>query len=244
MSRLKGKRTLITGGANGMGAETARRFVDEGAKVILGDVEVEPLARVCRKLGDAAQGIQLDVGSEADWNAAAKHILSVWGGLDVLVNNAGLFQATGMADTALADFQQIVRVNQTGTFLGMKAMAPLMACSGGGAIVNISSGAGLRGGPSSFAYSATKWAVRGMTKCAALELAASNIRVNSVHPGAIETRMIMGHDAAVKQLVSSRTPLGRMGEPREVADLTVFLASDESSYITGAEVAVDGGFTI
>ncbi|HEX7854965.1 MAG TPA: glucose 1-dehydrogenase [Sphingobium sp.] len=244
MARLTGKRAIITGGANGMGAAIARRFVAEGAEVVITDIEDDALAAQAAEIGEMVQHFHLDVSLEEDWTRVSDHITTSWGGVDILVNNAGLFSNAGLAGTTVEQFERIIRVNQLGCFLGMRVIAPLIAEAGGGSIINLSSAAGLRGVASMFAYGASKWAVRGMTKCAAIELAAAKIRVNSIHPGAISTRMILENTQEVNEAIVNGTPLGRRGEPGEVADLVLFLASDESTYITGAEVAIDGGVSI
>ncbi|HEX7894076.1 MAG TPA: glucose 1-dehydrogenase [Terriglobales bacterium] len=244
MARLTGKRAIITGGANGMGAATAQRFVAEGADVIITDIEGDALMAKAAEIGEKVQYFHLDVSLEEDWNRVSDHLNAVWGGADILVNNAGVFSDADLAGTTVEQFERIIRVNQLGCFLGMRVIAPLIAAAGGGAIINLSSAAGLRGAASMFAYGATKWAVRGMTKCAAIELAPAKVRVNSIHPGAISTRMILKNTQEVNEAIVNSTPLGRRGEPGEVADLILFLASDESAYITGAEVAIDGGISI
>lgn len=241
--RLENKRALITGAANGMGAEAARLFVKEGAFVAVADIELEMAEQLVAKLGARAFAIKLDVASEGDWSLAREAVHDKIGGLDILVNNAGLFRPLSMLDTSAAEFERLFQVNQLGCFLGMKEMTPLLSRNATSAIVNLSSAAGLRGA-GFFGYSATKWAVRGMTKCAALELASKGIRVNSVHPGPIDTRMMKLVAPEANEQIVALTPLGRLGTAREVANLVLFLASDESSYLTGSEVAVDGGISI
>lgn len=242
MGRLSGKRALITGAANGMGAAIAKRFADEGAELLLTDIEMSQLELVVNGLSGTAHVQCLDVSSEADWLALATWIGAEWGALNILANNAGSYSANSLLNTSVAEFDQVVRVNQLGCFLGMRTTVPFMR--DGGSIINCSSAAGLRGSPNMFAYAGAKWAVRGMTKAAALELGSSKIRVNSIHPGPIATRMILGNSKEVNDGIIARTPLGRMGLPEEIADLVTFLASDESAYITGAEFAIDGGVSI
>jgi len=243
--RLDGKVAIITGGARGQGAAAARRFVEEGARVTIADIRDELGKELADELGDAALYQHLDVTSEEDWTAAVEATRSAFGRVNVLVNNAGILKFGSIVDTPLADYELLVRVNQTGTFLGMRAVVPAMTEAGGGSIINVSSVEGLAGSPYLTAYAATKFAVRGMTKCAALELGKDNIRVNSVHPGAIDTDMAsdaMGGVTIDMAKVGKRVAgLRRVGKPTEIADLQVFLASDESSYSTGAEFVADGG---
>jgi 3alpha(or 20beta)-hydroxysteroid dehydrogenase len=241
--RLAGKVAIITGAARGQGAAAARRFVAEGARVLIADVADEAGKALADELGPAAVYQHLDVGSEDDWVDAVRAAREL-GRVNVLVNNAGVLHFSELADTSLADYERVIRVNQIGTFLGMREVIPAMA-AGGGSIINVSSVEGLAGLPLLVAYSASKFAVRGMTKVAAMELGKQGIRVNSVHPGAIDTQMIP--DAAGGPVpmdhVGRRVALGRVGQPEEIAALAVFLASDESSYCTGAEFVADGGAT-
>jgi 3alpha(or 20beta)-hydroxysteroid dehydrogenase len=242
--RLRNKIILITGGARGQGAAEARLFVSEGARVIITDVREDLGQQLARELGQgAAIFVRHDVSSETDWQKAIDAAASL-GGLHGLVNNAGIYQPATLMETDVALFERHMRVNQLGPFLGMKAVVPLMEQSGGGAIVNISSVAGLRGSPGAIAYSATKWALRGMTKAAAVDLAPRNIRVNSIHPGPIDTPMLDVRTPEQNEHRLQSVPMKRRGTPEEVADLVLFLVSDESRYITGAEVAIDGGATL
>lgn len=243
MNRLSGKIVLISGGARGQGAAEARLFVAEGAKVVIGDVLVAEGQRLAAELGDAAVFVRQDVTQEDDW-AKALEAAAGLGGLHGLVNNAGIYQPNTLMETDVALFERHMRVNQLGCFLGMKAVVPLMERSGGGSIVNISSVAGLRGSPGAIAYSATKWALRGMTKAAAIDLAPRKIRVNSVHPGPIDTEMLHVRTPEQNQRRLQAVPMRRMGTAEEVASLVLFLLSEESGYITGAEVAIDGGATL
>ena len=240
MDRLKGKIILISGGARGQGAAEARLFVSEGARIVIGDVLEQEGRRLAGELGAAATFLRQDVTDERDWESAVG-AAAMLGGLHGLVNNAGIYQPATLMETDTALFERHVRVNQLGCFLGMKAVVPLMERSGGGSIVNISSVAGLRGSPGAIAYSATKWALRGMTKAAAIDLAPRQIRVNSVHPGPIDTEMIRFRTPEQTRERLQQVPMRRMGSADEVAALVLFLLSDESGYITGAEVAIDGG---
>jgi 3alpha(or 20beta)-hydroxysteroid dehydrogenase len=242
--RLAGKTALITGAANGIGAAIARRFAAEGADLLLTDIDPDAVAALAQELAATARGHELDVRSESAWEAVLGWASERHGRVDVLVNNAGVFLAAPLTDTTLEQFRRIQDVNQVGVFLGMKTLAPAMAARGGGSIINVSSIAGLVGPPLLVAYAASKWAVRGMTKTAAKELAASGVRVNSLHPGQIETDMHARQREATPELIErlvAGIPMKRVGEPREVAEVAVFLASDESSYVTGAEFSVDGG---
>ncbi|MDE1992100.1 MAG: SDR family oxidoreductase [Rhizobiaceae bacterium] len=241
MGRLDGKVALISGGARGMGAEEARLFAAEGAKVVLGDVLHEEGSKLAQEIGGLY--VPLDVSREADWNEAVATIEREFDGLHVLVNNAAILKRARIEDTSLDLFEQVIAVNQTGVFLGMKAAVRLMKNSGG-SIVNISSTAGIRGPANNIAYVASKFAVRGMTKVAANEFAAYGIRVNSVHPGLIETPMLDDfYDQAAIDAFAARQLINRLGTGREVAEMVLFLASDASSYSTGAEFICDGGVT-
>jgi 3alpha(or 20beta)-hydroxysteroid dehydrogenase len=243
MSRFEGKIVLISGGARGQGAAEARMLVADGARVVVGDVLEEEGRALAAELGDAAVFVRHDVTEEADW-AGAVETAERLGGLHGLVNNAGIFIPKSLAETDAALFEQHTRVNQLGCFLGMKAVVALIERSGGGSIVNVSSVAGLRGIPFAFAYSATKWALRGMTKAAAIELAPRRIRVNSVHPGPIDTEMLKIRSAQENQRRVQQVPMKRMGTSEEVARLVLYLLSDESDYVTGAEIAIDGGVSL
>jgi 3alpha(or 20beta)-hydroxysteroid dehydrogenase len=241
MARVDGKVILISGGARGQGAAEARLCVAEGARVVIGDVLEAEGRQLAAELGAAARFLRQDVTRESDWQKAIEAAQS-FGGLHGLVNNAGIFQPRTLMETDAELFERHMRVNQLGCFFGMKCVVPLMERSGGGSIVNISSVAGLRGSPGAIAYSATKWALRGMTKAAAIDLASRKIRVNSVHPGPIDTEMLKAPRPSEQYRVRiERVPMKRMGTAEEVARLVLFLLSDESGYITGAEVTIDGG---
>ncbi len=243
MPRLTNRVILISGGARGQGAAEARLCVEEGARVIIGDVLESAGRQLAAQLGQAATFIPQDVTRESDWAAAIKAAEAL-GGLHGLINNAGIYQPSTLMETDTTLFERHMRVNQLGCFLGMKCAVPVMERSGGGSIVNISSVAGLRGSPGAIAYSATKWALRGMTKAAAIDLAPKKIRVNSVHPGPIDTEMLHVRTPEQNARRVQQVPMKRMGTAEEVARLVVFLLSDESSYITGSEVAIDGGATL
>ena len=244
MGRLDGKTALITGGARGQGAAEARLFAGEGANVVLTDVLDEDGERTADAIG--AGYLHHDVTSEADWAAAVAHASELHGGVDILINNAGIYIPTPLIGGDLGDYRRVVEVNQVGVFLGMREVAPSMIERGGGSIINISSVAGLRGGGGAFGYTASKWAVRGMTRAAAVALGRYGIRVNSIHPGPIDTPMldqIPEIEAGNLDRMVRRIPLGRIAEAVEVAKLALFLASDDSAYSTGSEFIIDGGMT-
>jgi 3alpha(or 20beta)-hydroxysteroid dehydrogenase len=243
MGMLDGKVTIITGGGSGQGAEEARMFAAEGAStVVVVDLEGTGGEKVAAELGTVGLFFALDVTDAEGWRRLADTMVRTYGRVDVLVNNAGIWLDKGVLETSPEEFRRVVEVNQTGVFLGMWAVAPLMRDAGRGSIVNISSNAGLRGGGMPHAYAASKWAVRGMSRAAAWELAPLGVRVNAVCPGFIATAMIQGGQKTLDHLASiSRS--GRVGSPEEVARLVTFLASDQSSYISGAEIAIDDAFT-
>ena len=236
MGRVDEKVALISGGARGMGASHARLLVAEGAKVVIGDILDDDGRALADELGDAARYVHLDVTQPEQWTAAAKTAVDEFGRLNVLVNNAGIINYGPLKTFDLEKWRQVLDVNVTGTLLGIQAAIDPMTAAGGGSIVNISSIEGLRGAPWVHGYVASKWAVRGLTKSAALELAPNNIRVNSIHPGFIRTQMT----AKIPQDMLN-IPLGRPGEPQDVSTFVLFLASDESSYATAAEFVIDGG---
>jgi len=249
MNRLAGKVALISGGARGQGATETRMFVSEGAAVVFGDVlddDGKKLEAEIRAKGGQVTYVHLDVTREADWRAAVATARQAYGKLNVLVNNAGILLRAKIEDTSEADWDRIMAVNAKGVFLGTKAVLPAMREAGGGSIINISSTAGLVGSPGgTAAYTATKGAVRLFTKSTAIQHARDKIRCNSVHPGPIATDMIKdlleGGPAWEQRL--RRLPMGRVGTPEEVAYGVLYLASDESSYVTGSELVIDGGTT-
>jgi len=244
MGKLTNKVAIVTGAARGQGEAIARLFIEEGAKVVLGDILDEDGRALVRSLGDASAYVHLDVTSEADWKTAVD-AASQFGALNVLINNAGIDHFVSIVDTTLEDYLRVIRVNQVGTFLGIREVIEPMKKSNGGSIVNTSSTAGLQGQNGHIAYVASKWAVRGMTKAAALELGRYGIRVNSIHPGGIDTPMAnpLGLKRADMDAAFKDFPIARIGEPLEIARLAVFLASEDSSYSTGGEFTADGGMT-
>jgi len=247
MKRLENKVALITGAAKGMGASEARLFAEHGANLVLTDIDVENLNHVAAEL--TASGIRVlalkqDVASEQDWIKVADAASQEFGRIDILVNNAGIVHPDGIEATTLENWDRIIGVNQTGTWLGMKHIVPLMKKAGGGSIVNIASVYALIGSGTSAAYQASKGAVRILSKTAAMEFVSHNIRVNTIFPGAIETPMVGSVASETMQTLMNLIPMRRMGKPLEVAYAALFLASDESSYITGSELVIDGGWTI
>ena len=242
MGRLDGKVALITGGARGQGAAEGKLFRAEGAEVYLTDVLVDEGIETAAKIG--ATFIEHDVTDSDAWTAIVKRIENEHAHLDVLINNAGIFHMMGMADTERELWDRTIAINQTGVFLGLQAVAVIMTRQKSGSIINISSIAGLRGSGGAFAYGASKWAVRGMTKSAAQELSPHGIRVNSIHPGIIETAMVDEFSRkGINENVRQQIPMGHYADASEVANLALFLASDESTYCSGSEFVVDGGMT-
>ncbi|QDQ96262.1 glucose 1-dehydrogenase [Tomitella fengzijianii] len=245
MGRLDGKVAIVTGAAQGMGAATARLFVAEGARVVLTDVLDDAGAAVAASLGDAAAYVHHDVADEDGWAAVAGTAQDTLGGLDILVNNAGVMHWAGIEELSAEKTRRLLDVNVIGALLGAKAVVPHMRSAGGGVIVNISSVDGLRGVNGLSAYTASKWAVRGLTKALAFELGPAGVRVVSVHPGGVDTTLGNPTGRTGSDLQSSYTgvPLQRIGEPDDIARVTLFAASDDAAYMTGAELAVDGGWS-
>ncbi len=245
MGRLDGKVALITGGARGMGKSHVRHFVAEGARVVFGDVLDDLGEAVAAELGDSCRYLHHDVSSEAGWATAVGTAIETFGRLDILVNNAGILMQAPITEMPLADFRRVFDTNAVGCWLGMKSVVEPMKAAGGGSIVNISSIEGLTGAAHCTAYAASKFAIRGMTKAAAQELGEFAIRVNSVHPGGIVTKMIFDTadtlDPERGERYMKALPLGRFGKSVEVSRLVAFLASDDASYCTGSEFIADGG---
>lgn len=243
MGRLDAKVAIVTGAAQGQGAEIARRFHAEGALLVLTDQNADG-ANVARSLGEGVLFVQHDVTAQAGWDAVVAEAAKSFGRIDILVNNAGVYRPQTLqdGDEALVDLHY--RVNVKGAYLGIASVADIMGQTGGGSIINTSSATGLRAYAGMLAYGTSKWALRGLTKYAAADLAAQKIRVNSIHPGLIDTPMIEVNGQALNDGMVASTPLGRIGTSADIASLMVFLASDESGFITGAEVAIDGGVTL
>ncbi|MRH89133.1 glucose 1-dehydrogenase [Nocardia sp. SYP-A9097] len=244
MGQLDGKVALVTGGARGMGAEHVRRFVAAGAQVVFGDVLDDEGKALAAELGDAVHYVHHDVTSESDWQAAVSETVTRFGRLDVLVNNAGILRFKKLLEMSLDEWNLMQGINVTGAFLGIKHAAPAMIDAGAGSIVNVSSVEGFVGAAGLSAYSASKFALRGLTKSAARELGHSGIRVNSIHPGGIATPMtaaVAGATGLDGNSFFSDLPIPRWGQPVEVSEVALFLASDASSYCTGGEFVVDGG---
>jgi len=248
MARLAGRVALVTGAARGLGAVVGRQLHAEGAQVVFADVRDEEGRALVAALGARAHYVHLDVSSESEWDAALSSARKLAGGpVRILVNNAGIYRTRPTVEQSVEEYLQIIRINQLGTFLGMRSCFAEMRDAGGGSIVNIASTAGIEGVPLALAYTASKHAVVGMTKAAALEFGAAKIRVNVVCPGAMLTPLLAeSFNASLQALGAApftNSPLGRMGDPAEIAPTVVFLASDESSYTTGSEFVVDGGIT-
>lgn len=244
--RLEGKVAVITGSAGGIGAAAARSFAREGARLLLSDFDGDRAQLLADELGDCARALRHDVTREQDWETVTSAALEEHGQIDVLLNNAGVFLAAPLLETSLEDFRGVIDVNVVGVFLGMRAVVPAMIERRAGSIVNVSSVAGLTGPPYLTAYAASKWAVRGMSKVAAKELAQFGVRVNSLHPGQIDTDMNARQREQTPELIDKlikAIPLRRIGTPQEVAHALTYLAGDESVYVTGSELVIDGGVT-
>ncbi|MDG4861608.1 glucose 1-dehydrogenase [Streptomyces sp. T-3] len=254
MGKLDDRVIIITGAARGQGEQEARLFAAEGAKVVLADVLDEQGEAVAKEIGeDRARYVHLDVSQEDQWTAVVAAAKEAFGKVDGLVNNAGILRFNALLDTPLDEFMQVVQVNQVGCFLGIRAVAPAIGEAGGGTIVNTASYTAMTGMAGVGTYAATKHAILGLTRVAAMELAANKIRVNAVCPGAIDTPMSNPSQldpdadpaemsAALDELYRKLVPLGRVGKPKEVADLALFLSSEDSAYITGQPFVIDGGW--
>ena len=244
--RLEGKVAIISGGARGMGAAEARIFAREGARVVIGDLLEEEGMKVVAEIGEAggeALFVRLDVTDESSWQCAVEAAVERFGKVDILVNNAAILRMQGLLETTEEVWDEVMDINAKGTFLGTKSVIPEMRKAGGGSIINISSGAGITGSRRNTAYHASKGAVRIFTKSAAIQYAGENIRVNSVHPGPVDTDMLASSLSVEGGRRPEDVPLGRYGRPEEVAYGVLYLASDESSFVTGSEVVIDGGRT-
>lgn len=241
---LRDRTAIVTGAGSpaGQGAAIARRLAREGAHVVVADLPHTAGADVAAELGDQGWFHPLDVTDEAGWSTLVDAVGTHWSHIDILVNNAGVWLQKGLFDTTAAEYATVVAVNQTGVFLGMKAVAPVMCDQGSGAIVNTCSVAGMKGGGQPHAYAASKWAVRGLTRTAAYELAPYGVRVNAVSPGVVDTPMIEGGEEVLNRL-AAQIPSGRVGQPGEIADIVLFLASDASSYVSGTEITADAALT-
>lgn len=239
MNRLEGKVAIITGAASGMGAEHVKMFIEQGAKVVITDIQEDKGRELASKHGEQAIFVKHDVTDENDWESVAKQAVDTFGKVDILVNNAGIdYPETDIEDVTTEAYRKLIDINQTSVFFGTKVVAPIMKDQKGGSIVNISSLAGIIAANKKLAYTSSKFAVRGMTKAAALELGEYNIRVNSVHPGFISTPMT---EHLINDELEAAFPLKRAGRVEEVSYLVVYLASDESTYCTGSEFVIDGG---
>ncbi|WP_136604121.1 SDR family NAD(P)-dependent oxidoreductase [Paenibacillus dokdonensis] len=246
MGRVSGKVAIVTGAAGGMGKADAMILAQEGAKVVVTDIQEDKVNEVVEEInknGGEAIGFRHNVTSEEEWQHIVDETVKKWGKIDVLVNNAGISLAKKLVDTTAQDWDKVMSINLTGGFFGLKHVIPVMQKNGGGSIINISSIAGLTGSNGAGPYTASKGAVRMLTKAVAIDYGKDNIRCNSIHPGYIETPMtkdLLADDNMTKWFISN-TPLPRLGKPENIAQGVLFLASDESSFITGAELAIDGG---
>lgn len=246
MGRLDGKIAIITGGSRGMGKATVELFAHEGAKVFIADVLDKEGASLAKELGDAVSYHHLDVSNEEAWDELVKSISEQYGHIDILVNNAAVVSYGLIEETKSDDFRNLLDINLMGPYLGMKTVMPIMKKNRKGSIINVSSVDGLRGSCNMGAYNASKWGLRGYTKCVALEAGPFGIRVNSIHPGTVDTPMFNPKGAPPEDLnkrLFSGIALSRVGQPNEIAKVNLFLASDDASYVNGAEIAVDGGWT-
>jgi len=250
MNRISGKVAIVTGGGSGIGRASALRLASEGATVVVTDIDArsgEETVKLIKDKTGKAKFIRLDVTDEGGWRSLVESVEREYGKIDILLNNAGIYIIKPLVDTTVEEWNRLMAINVTGTFLGMKTTVPVMQRHGGGSIINLSSAAGLWGFAGHTLYGASKGAVRIMTKDAAVELGPQKIRVNSIHPGYINTGMAQYgaevSNTTIEEIGASMYPLGRIGEPEDVANMVLFLASDESRYVTGAEMTVDGGGT-
>ncbi len=241
MGRLNGKVAIITGAGSGQGAAEARLFAAEGAKVVVSDINEAAARAVAAEIGAAAIAVRHDVAEQADWAHVVSEAQRAFGAVHILVNNAGVYKPRALQDTDRALLDLHYQVNVVGVFLGMSAVREAMREAGGGSIINIASGAGLKGFANMLAYSGSKWMVRGISRCAALDLAEDKIRVNVVLPGIIDTPMLAENPPEVLAAFPNLPPVRRLGTADEIARTVLFLASDEASYVIGAEICVDGG---
>jgi 3alpha(or 20beta)-hydroxysteroid dehydrogenase len=241
MARFDGQTVIVTGGSRGMGESHVRGFIGEGASVVIADVLEEEGRAVASELGDRAVFVRLDVTSDEQWSDAVRTAEESFGSVSVLVNNAGIDQNEPLVEIDPALWRQVLEINLTGTFLGIRAVVASMRRAGGGAIINISSEAGLAAHPGLSAYGTSKWGVRGLTKYAALELGHQGIRVNSIHPGFVATAML---DTPSTAVMSAALPIPRVAQPQEVTNLVLFVASEEAAYMTGTEFVIDGGLLL
>ncbi len=241
---LSGKIALISGAGSrgGQGAAQARLFAEHGARVVIGDLPSSQGREVAAEIGDAAMFVELDVTDEASWAAAVAATKARWGAPSILSNTAGVWLMKGILETSAAEYQKVIAVNQIGVYLGMAAVLPDMKAAGSGAIVNISSVSGIKGGGQPFAYAASKWAVLGMTHQAAHDLAKFGIRINAICPGVVDTPMIEGGKPVLEHL-ESMIPTGRAGQPSEIASIALFLVSEASSYVSGTQIVADASLT-
>ena len=246
MSRLEGRTAIVTGGARGQGEATVRAFVAEGARVVIVDLLKEEGMSLAQELGSAACFSHMDITDENAWQSTIDKTIDRWETIDILINNAGIVHPAAITELEKEDFQRVLNINLIGAWLGVKTVSPHMISQKNGAIVNICSTSALVGFNGLTAYAASKWALRGLTKTAAMELGHKGIRVNSIFPGGINTGMVNSANVEASELTEyyQGQPIQRIGEPEEVAKTSLFLASDDASYLTGAELVVDGGATI
>lgn len=241
MGLLDGKVALVTGAGSGIGAACAKRLAEEGARLIVSDIQEAKASDVAQSIGDSAISVHLDITQEENWRTVTALAMERFGRLDVLINNGAIYDRVSLEDTDARLMERFFRVNQLGPFLGMRAVLEPMKKQGGGSIINMASVGGLNGYPDIFAYGVSKWTVRGMTRYAARDLGKYNIRVNAILPGVIKTPMIAGVDSEIVNSWLATMPLGRLGEPSDIGAVALFLASDLAAYVTGADIVVDAG---